>query len=257
LESICKWGQAFFWRPFHQHCLEQIKLIARQTPILKPIDPKGKDPIWLICDTSVCSVGALYGQGPHWQTYQPAGFMPKKFTSAQRSYKTYEQEALAIIEGLLKWEDKLLGRKIMIASDHKALEAVKTAAHRSFSGRLIRWDEYLSKSRFDFEIFHVEGVKHKVANCLSRYYENDQPDEHHPWRIRLGRLSLRPRPGGYDEMTKLRTEELIDYLARLHALRAEGPLEDRIVEARELEQWLPYGYIPKTKTVSILHRCAG
>jgi hypothetical protein len=158
--------------------------------------------------------------------------MSKKFTSAQRSYKTYEQEALAIIEGLLKWEDKLIGRKIMIASDHKALEAVKTAARGSLSGRLICWDEYLS--RFDFEIFHVEGVKNKVADCLSRYYENNRPDEHHPPGAYVsGDYRLDP---DLEDMTKLRTEELTDYPTRLYALCAEGPLEDRVHEAIELEQ---------------------
>jgi hypothetical protein len=110
LESICRNGLSFFWRPFHQLCLERIKSIIRKTPILKPIDVNNPDPIWVINDVSVVGVGAVYGQGKDWKTCRPAGFMSKKFMSAQRSYKTYEQEALAVIESLMKWEDKLLGR---------------------------------------------------------------------------------------------------------------------------------------------------
>jgi hypothetical protein len=37
-------------------------------------------------------------------------------------------------------------------------------------------------------------------------------------------------------MTRLHTEELIEYPTRLYTLHADGPLEDRVVEARELEQ---------------------
>ena len=73
----------FVWRPLHQHCFEQIKARACKTPILKPIDPRRPETIWLICDASVHGLGALYGQGEEWKTCRPAGFLSKKFTSAQ------------------------------------------------------------------------------------------------------------------------------------------------------------------------------
>ena len=166
----------FVWRPLHQHCFEQIKARACKTPILKPIDPRRPETIWLICDASVHGLGALYGQGEEWKTCRPAGFLSKKFTSAQRSYHTYEQEALAILEGLMKWEDKLLGRKFTIATDHKALEFFKKTTQPN--NRQIRWLEYMA--RFDYNVVHVPGKDNKVADCLSRYYEEDNADEIHP-----------------------------------------------------------------------------
>ena len=57
---------------------------------------------------------------------RPAGFLSKKFSTVQLSYRTYEQETLAILEGLLCWEDKLLGRKIVMISDHQTLEFFNT-----------------------------------------------------------------------------------------------------------------------------------
>ncbi len=158
----------FVWRPLHQTCFEKIKEKACRTPILRPIDPRKPEPIWLICDASVYGLGALYGQGEDWRTCRPAGFLSKKFTSAQRSYHTYEQEALAILEGLMKWEDKLLGRKFTIVTDHKALEFFKNAT--TPNNRQIRWLEYMS--RFDYDVRHVPGRENKVADCLSRYYES-------------------------------------------------------------------------------------
>jgi hypothetical protein len=90
--------------------MEMIKALACKMPILRPVDVAVQEPIWLVCDASVSGVGAMYGQGKTWETCRPAGFMSKRFSLAQFSYKTWDREALAIVESLQKWEDKLLSR---------------------------------------------------------------------------------------------------------------------------------------------------
>ncbi|KAG6858489.1 hypothetical protein C0995_012194 [Termitomyces sp. Mi166 len=57
---------------------------------------------------------------------------------------------LTILKALLKWEDKLMGYKIHIITDHKALEFFKT-----------------------------QGELNKVADCLSRYFESDTAEDMH------------------------------------------------------------------------------
>ncbi|KAG6883397.1 hypothetical protein C0995_012350 [Termitomyces sp. Mi166 len=52
--------------------------------------------------------------------------MSRKFMTAQQNYAVHELETLTILEALLKWEDKLMGYKIHIITDHKALEFFKT-----------------------------------------------------------------------------------------------------------------------------------
>jgi hypothetical protein len=126
LSAMTKNGQAFLWRPLHDHCFQMIKHICCTTPVLKPIDPDSPEPIWVICDASVFGTGAMYGQGPKWQTCRPAGFLSKKFSDAQRNYRTFEHETIAILEALLKWEDKLIGRRIHVVTDHQALEFFQT-----------------------------------------------------------------------------------------------------------------------------------
>jgi len=126
LAAIQSESSAFIWKPLHQVCMDNIKALACSTPILKPIDPRKGDPIWVVCDASVSGVGAVYGQGPTWQTCRPAGFMSKKFTSAQQNYRVFEMETVAILEALLKWEDKLLGNRVHVVTDHRALEFFKT-----------------------------------------------------------------------------------------------------------------------------------
>ena len=106
--------------------MDNIKILACKTPILWPIDSRTDEPIWLICDASASGIGCVYGQGPTWETCRPAGFMSKKFTAAQHNYRVFEMETIAILEGLIKWEDKLIGNKINIVTDHRALEFFKT-----------------------------------------------------------------------------------------------------------------------------------
>lgn len=169
LSGMMKNGQAFEWRPLHQSCVETIKSLAINSLVLRPIDPTKDEPIWVICDASVSGVGAMYGQGPTWQECRPAGFMSKKFTDAQHHYCVFEIETIAILESLLKWEDKLLGHRIHKVTDHKSLEFFKT--QQKLSSHQAQWMEYLSQ--FDFDICYVKGISNKIADALSRYYESD------------------------------------------------------------------------------------
>jgi len=142
LSAICRNGQPFYWKPLHEACLNNIKATACKSPVLKPIDPGIDDPIWVICDTSMSGIGAMYGQGATWQMCCPAGFMSKKFTLAQMNYRVFEMETIAILKALLKWEDKLLGHKIHIVTDHKALEFFKMQRH--LNNRQAWWMEFLT-----------------------------------------------------------------------------------------------------------------
>jgi RNase H-like domain found in reverse transcriptase len=176
LSAIQSKGTAFIWKPMHQVCMDNIKALACKAPILRPIDRKNLDPIWIVCDASASGVGAVYGQGPEWQSCRPAGFMSKKFSAAQRNYRVFEMETIAILEALLKWEDKLLGHRIHVVTDHRALEFFKT--QRRLSSRQMHWMEYLS--RFDFSIQYVRGSRNKVADSLSRYHQSDTSDDKFP-----------------------------------------------------------------------------
>jgi RNase H-like domain found in reverse transcriptase/Reverse transcriptase (RNA-dependent DNA polymerase) len=169
LAAMTKNVAPFCWRPLHEMCFQMVKAICCQTPVLRPIESSKDEPIWVICDASVYGVGAMYRQGPTWQTCRPAGFMSKKFMDTQRNYRVFEHEMLVILEALLKWEDKLLGYRIHVVTDHKALEFFKTQSR--LSSRQTRWMEYLA--RFDFDIRYVKGTLNKVADALSRYFEHD------------------------------------------------------------------------------------
>jgi len=158
--------RAWTWGLLHKKCFVSLKSIACKSPILKPINydrsRENGEHIYLVCDTSIAGIGSYYGQGVDWQTCRPARFLSKKFSMAQHSYRTYEQEMLAILEGLLHWEDKLLGREIIIITDHRTLEFFDTQCAMSLWQ--ICWYKYLL--RFSYTIQYVEGIKNVITDAL-------------------------------------------------------------------------------------------
>ncbi len=214
LQCMVKNGAPFFWRPIHQRCFDMIKRICCKTPIIRPITYQTDEPVWLICDASKTGVGAMYGQGKTWQTCRPAGFMSKKFSYAQQHYAVHELETLAILEALHKWEDKLIGQKIHVITDHKALEFFKTQS--TLSNRQRRWIEYMSK--FNFDITYIKGEYNKVADCLSRYYENDTVNDIHEFHeyVHADRLI---DPDGED-LPMERVQEIKERRVEINAMRA-------------------------------------
>ena len=130
-------NRPFQWTPLLNKCFESIKYLACKAPILKPVDPSSTETIWVITDGSQAGVGAYYGQGNDWKTCRPAGFLSKKFTPAQRNYRTHEQETIAILEALAKWEDKLLGVKFTLVTDNAGLSYFKTQS--KLTPRQLRW----------------------------------------------------------------------------------------------------------------------
>jgi hypothetical protein len=229
LMSMTQNGAPFHWRPIHQQCFDVIKRICQKTPIIRPMDPKLDEPIWLICDASKTGVGAMYGQGPMWQTCRPAGFMSKKFTSAQQNYAVHEMETLAILESLQRWEDKLVGYRIHVVTDHKALEFFKTQTELSHRQR--RWMDYMS--RFNFDIMYVKGELNEVADCLSRYYESDtSADVYDPHEY--VRADARIDPEG-DDLPGPRLCELTEQVIELRAIHAGERRQSQCIQERTKE----------------------
>ena len=239
LMSITKNGAPFFWRPIHDKCFEMIKTICCKTPVMKPINYESGEPIWVICDASKTGVGAMYGQGKDWTTCRPAGFMSRKFTGAQQQYAVHEMETLAILEALAKWEDKLIGKRIHVITDHKALEFFKTQAR--LSNRQHRWTDYMA--RFDFDITYVKGEYNKVADCLSRYYESDTAADVHEYHEYV-QVDRKLDPEGED-LPSHRVMEIMERTVEIRAMRATEERrnrralemkEQRDVEAEELQE---------------------
>ena len=80
-----------------------------------------------------------------------------------------------MLKALMRWEDKLLGHRFTLVTDHKGLEYFET--QKNLLDRQVRWWEFLS--HFNYTMMHVNGVDNKGVDCLSRYYENDTGGDTH------------------------------------------------------------------------------
>ena len=98
-----------------------------------------------------------------------------KLSNAQQHYRTHKHKTIAVLKALMKWEDKPLGHKFTLVTDHHGLEYFKT--QKNLLDRQVRWWEFLSC--FNYTIMHVNGVDNQVADCLSHYYENDMSEDNH------------------------------------------------------------------------------
>jgi hypothetical protein len=198
----------------------------------------------------------------------PAGFMSKKFTSAQRNYFTYEHETLGVLEALLKWEDKLIGLSINIVTDHKALQTFRTKIHAG--PRQIRWSGYLE--RFQYTLHYVPGKSNKVADAFSRLYESSLQAKEDDYVQADTRLD----PDG-DELTKERLEEskrrlmVMTRRARIQGEQSAStqkasrqlekqpvPLQEQVelrdIEAQELREALPAASTPDVNLYDIVEQ---
>ena len=135
-------NRAFQWTPLLDKCFESIKALAAKAPILKPVEFSSNEPVWVITDSSKTGVSTVYGQCKDWEHCCPAGFLSKRFSNVQHNYCTHEHETIAVLEALMIGEDKLLGWKFTLVTDHKGLEYFKTQP--VLSPRQVRWWEYLS-----------------------------------------------------------------------------------------------------------------
>ena len=176
LSALAHNNQTFQWTPLLDKCFESIKEMVSRTPILKPVDFSSNEPVWVITDSSKTGISAIYGQGKDWEHCRPAGFLLKKFTNAQHNYRTHEHETIAVLEALMKWEDKLLEWKLTLVTDHKGLEYFKTQL--ILSPRQTQWWEYLS--HFNYDITHIDGERNRVTDALSLYFENNTIEDNIP-----------------------------------------------------------------------------
>jgi hypothetical protein len=81
---------------------------------------------------------------------------------------------------------------------------------------------------------HIPGEQNKVADCLSRYYENDRFDEvHEPHKYVTSDVRLDPK---HEDLTELHLQELGEEKAMGQMLtrRIRDRNEDRVLEAEQM-----------------------
>ena len=88
------------------------------------------------------------------------------FKSAETHYSTTEREALAAKEGLVKFQPFIEGEKVLLVTDHSALQWARM--YENSNRRLAAWGAVFSAYTPNLEIIHRAGRVHSNVDPLSR-----------------------------------------------------------------------------------------
>lgn len=92
-------------------------------------------------------------------------YWSRTFKAAETRYSTTEREALAAKEGLVKFQPFIEGEKILLVTDHSALQWART--YENSNRRLAAWGAVFSAYMPNLEIIHRAGRVHLNVDPLS------------------------------------------------------------------------------------------
>ncbi|XP_036144981.1 uncharacterized protein LOC118646382 [Monomorium pharaonis] len=164
LENLLRKDTKFEWGSEQQRAFNAIKLAFDEAEKLYVIKADRKFGMYI--DASKYGLGARlyqYKDSEPDKKYTIA-YASRSLKGAELNYTVTEIECLALVWALKKWHTTLLGRKIQVHTDHRALKFLKASS--ADSSRIARWISFLNE--FDLEICHVPGKDNKLADTLSR-----------------------------------------------------------------------------------------
>jgi len=179
LRELVKKDNEFLWdKEVHGQCLDQVKQVLTQAPVLKFFDPQ-KTTV-LQCDASMSGLGACLMQDRH-----PVAYASRALTPTETNYAQIQKKLLAIVFGVERFEGYVYGRKTFIDTDHKSLESIIKKSLLSAPKRLQRM--LLRLQKFDLEVSYRKGTEVHMADPLSRAYlplvKQDTVDTQEVWNV--------------------------------------------------------------------------
>lgn len=164
LENLLKKEVKFKWTLESEVSFAQIKQAFKNADKLFLIRPNLE--YGLDTDASCVGLGARLFQfdvdNPDIQF--TLAYASRSLKPAELNYTTTEQEGLALAWALNKFKIILIGRRVHVSTDHRALVFLGSCANSS--RRIARWMELFTL--FDLKVSHVPGAVNTIADYLSR-----------------------------------------------------------------------------------------
>ena len=161
LNALTKKGVPFIWTESCAIAFDKLKRALVTAPILAY--PNFQEPFLLFVDASATGIGFTLAQLQDGKEVVIA-YNGRGLNQAEQKYSTTEREALALVEGIKKFQPYLHNRKFTVITDHSSLRWLMNV--KDASGRLARWALLLQQ--YNFEIVHRPGKIHSNADSLSR-----------------------------------------------------------------------------------------
>lgn len=170
LRQNVKWR----WETKEDAAFNNAKQTLLRSSLLVHYDPTQE--LILECDASPEGVGAVLSHNVN-GVNKPIGFRSRTLTSAEKNYSQLEKEALALIFGVTKFRDYLLGRTFTLKTDHEPLVGLfkeTKATPTTAAARIQRWA--LTLGAYSYRIQYKPGQANQNADALSRLpLPHDQP----------------------------------------------------------------------------------
>lgn len=161
LYELTRKNVPFVWDERRCQAFETLKARLCSAPVLAA--PTIEGDFVLDVDASTFGAGAILHQ------YQAGvlrviGYASRQFNGAERSYCTTRQELAAVVFGLKRFRQYLLGRRVLVRSDHAALTYLRHT--KEPVGQQARWLDFVEQ--FDVTVQHRSGSANRAADALSR-----------------------------------------------------------------------------------------
>ena len=165
LRELLSKKNSWWWAPEQTSAFNRIKDELTKETVLALYDPLAETKV--SADASSYGLGAVLMQKKGSSHWKPVAFASRSMTATEQRYAQIEKEALATVWACEKFTDYILGKKILIETDHKPLvPLLSTKNLNSLPPRVLRFR--LRLTRFDVSIVHVPGKLLHTADALSR-----------------------------------------------------------------------------------------
>ena len=115
LSQVTKCREAkFFWSEAQQKAFRELKDRLCTTPVLAL--PDLQQPFEVETDASDYAVGAVLTQHGH-----PVAYHSETLSDTVRKYPTYDKEMYSIVQACRQWKHYILGKEMVILTDHRPL----------------------------------------------------------------------------------------------------------------------------------------
>uniref|UniRef100_A0A3P9K4S7 Reverse transcriptase/retrotransposon-derived protein RNase H-like domain-containing protein n=1 Tax=Oryzias latipes TaxID=8090 RepID=A0A3P9K4S7_ORYLA len=124
LRELNKKNVHFRWEPHHQQALDDIKKELCSKQLISYYDSDPNTVTILQCDASTLGLGAWIRQIDQHGQEKIVGMASRCLIPTESRYSNIERECLAVMFGLEKFKYYLLGRQVMVETDHSPLEQI-------------------------------------------------------------------------------------------------------------------------------------
>ena len=165
--------QAWLWGPDQAESYRQLQSELMTPTVLRHYSPQALTKI--SADASSYGIGAVLLQQTD-ERWLPVAYASRAMTTTESRYAQIEKEALATTWACERFSSYVLGKQIILETDHKPLVPLLTYKHLdNLPPRILRFR--LRLMRFDYHISHVPGKYLYTADALSRAPTRNSDEE--------------------------------------------------------------------------------